>query len=447
MWSTAERRFTRHVCLRHPFPRFLFSNAKHPLPTRSLRSLRAASHSTSSALWLHHAHPFVVSAEKRTRFMQRSKVFGQAVVLSKIVFKYSHCALSCAIRLLQTNEQLSRLSFYQQWVGSGAASLSAAHVRKMWSTAERRFTRHVCLRHPFPRFLFGNAKHPLPTRSLRSLRAAAHSTSSALWLHHAHLFVATTEKRTRFMQRSKVFGQAVVLSKIVFKCSHCALSCAIRLLQTNEQLSRLSFYQQWVGSGAASLSASHVRKMWSTAERRFTRHVCLRHPFPRFLFGNAKHPLPTRSLRSLRAAAHSTSSALWLHHAHLFVATTEKRTRFMQRSKEFGLAVVLSKILYKLIQCLDWAFSNSGLEVGLPAFQLPCNTCLCKTSIPAVPFWEFQASSLYQKQVPESDSTLHQFCIMLSSCPSLPCICRNTNPFHAEKQSVWSSSCGLQEFI
>ena len=72
-------------------------------------------------------------------------------------------------------------------------------------------------------------------------------------------------------------------------------------------------------------------------------------------------------------------------HAHPFVAFAEKRTRFAQRSKAFGQAVVVSKILNTVMvlsvvlcdcckpmnDCRDWAFSNSGLEVGLPAFQLP----------------------------------------------------------------------------
>ena len=42
---------------------------------------------------------------------------------------------------------------------------------------------------------FGKSKPPLPTRSLRSLRAAVRSTSSALCLRHAHPFVAAEEKR------------------------------------------------------------------------------------------------------------------------------------------------------------------------------------------------------------------------------------------------------------
>ena len=37
--------------------------SKHLVPTRS-RFLRAAVRSTRSALWLHHAHPFVAAAEK-----------------------------------------------------------------------------------------------------------------------------------------------------------------------------------------------------------------------------------------------------------------------------------------------------------------------------------------------------------------------------------------------
>ena len=64
----------------------------------------------------------------------------------------------------------------------------------------------------------------------------------------------------------------------------------------------------------------------------------------------------------------------------------QKNTCLMQRSKGFGHAVVVTKICYNGVfvlsvvvwdcckptnTCRDWAFSNSGLEVGLPAFQLP----------------------------------------------------------------------------
>ena len=40
-------------------------NSKHPLPTTRFRFPRAAVRSTSFALWLHHAFPFVAAAEKK----------------------------------------------------------------------------------------------------------------------------------------------------------------------------------------------------------------------------------------------------------------------------------------------------------------------------------------------------------------------------------------------
>ena len=115
---------------------------------------------------------------------------------------------------------------------------------------------------------------------------------------------------------------------------------------------------------AVSLSATDVRNMW--------RHVCFRNPFPPFLFG-----FP--SIQSLRCSC-------------------RKKNSFMQRSRGFGHRVVAYKICYgqysdcvqdldcrffivlsgvtcdcckPMKGCRDWAFSNSGLEVGLPAFQLP----------------------------------------------------------------------------
>ena len=59
------------------------------------------------------------------------------------------------------------------------------------------------------------------------------------------------------------------------------------------------------------------------------------------------------------------------------------KTCLMQRSRGFGHGVVVSKICYNAVlsvvlwdcckptnTCRDWDFSNSELEVGLPAFQL-----------------------------------------------------------------------------
>ena len=69
------------TCLfKESIPAIPSGNSKHPLPIRSLRSLRAAVRSTSFALWLHHACPFVAAAEKACL---RSRGFGRGVVVSR----------------------------------------------------------------------------------------------------------------------------------------------------------------------------------------------------------------------------------------------------------------------------------------------------------------------------------------------------------------------------
>ena len=89
----------------------------------------------------------------------------------------------------------------------------------------------------------------------------------------------------------------------------------------------------------------------------------------------SKPPLPTRSLRSLRAAVCSNSSALCLHHAHPFVTAAEKRPVSCREAE--GLVTKLwfgDQELLQYIDCFSMtaakkAFSLRGLEVGLPAFQ------------------------------------------------------------------------------
>ena len=77
---------------------------------------------------------------------------------------------------------------------------------------------------PFDPFL--KSKPPLPTRSLRSLRPGVHSTSSALCLHHAHPFVAVTEKDLPHAEKQRVWSRCCGLQDML-QCSDCALSCAM----------------------------------------------------------------------------------------------------------------------------------------------------------------------------------------------------------------------------
>ena len=541
-------------------PAIPFWNSKLPLHARSLRFLRAAVRSTIFALNFGCIMPMpsLKQQKKHLSYAEKQSVWSRSCGLQDLL-QCSDCALSCAMGLLQTSEQLSTLSFQQQWVGNVAASLSAADVLKMWRTAGRRFVQHVCNRNQFLPFLFGfqaptfyqkqvpesgstlhslciavascpslrcscrkktcpmqrsrvvtelwsprfvamqwlcsqlcyvtaanqwttvdielsatmgwkcgcqpfscrcwqnvthcrkeicstclfkesipaipfwNSKYPLPTKSFRFLRAAARSTRSALWLHHALLFVAAAAKRP-VQCREAEWSRSCGLQDLL-QCSDCALSCAMWLLQTNEQLSTLSFQQQWVGNVAASLSAADVGKMWLTAGRRFVRHVCLRNPFPPFLFGIPSiHSLPKASGSWERQHAPPG-----LHYGCIMpfsLLQLQKKTRLMQRSRMFGHGVVVFKICYNAVMVLLSDCCN-GLEVGLPAIQLPmCAKCdalpkgdLLDMFVSGIhsrhSFLEFQASTPYQKLAfPESGSTLHQVCIMVASCPSLCCSCR-----------------------
>ena len=234
-------------------PAVPFWNSKHPVSTRS-RFLRATVCSTSSALCLHHAckrsYPFVEGSGFVSR-VEKQRVWSRSCGLQGFLRTIQWLcprfglqdivgALSCDTWLLQTNEQLSRLSFYQQCLGIGTASLSGADVRKMWSTAEGRFTRHVCLRHPFRPFHFG-----IP--SIQSLPEAGswERQYAPPVLHYACIMPIPSlylQKNAPVSCReAKRLVKQLWSPRFYINYSDCALSCAIRLLQTNEQLSRLSF--------------------------------------------------------------------------------------------------------------------------------------------------------------------------------------------------------------
>ena len=139
-----------------------------------------------------------------------------------------------------------------------------------------------------------NSKHPVPTRSLRFfLRAAACSTSSALWLHHAQASVVTAGKAC-LMQRSRVWSQSCGLQDLL-QCSDvlselCYVTAANqRTLVEIELLATVSW--KWgcrPFSCRCSQNVPHCRK-----------EICSTCSF--------MESIPTRFF--LRAAACSTSSA------------------------------------------------------------------------------------------------------------------------------------------
>ena len=77
-----------------------------------------------------------------------------------------------------------------------------------------------CRKTSIPAVPFRISKHPLPTRS-RFLRATIRSTSSALWLHHAHPFVAASEKIQSHAEKQRVLVTELLFFK---KCENALIS-------------------------------------------------------------------------------------------------------------------------------------------------------------------------------------------------------------------------------
>ena len=97
----------------------------------------------------------------------------------------------------------------------------------------RKETCSTCLlKESIPAIPFGNSKPPLPTRSFRFLRAAVRSAISAL-NHGCIMPIPSLQLQKKPVTCREVEG----LDE--WQYSDCAVSCAMWLLQTNEQLLRL----------------------------------------------------------------------------------------------------------------------------------------------------------------------------------------------------------------
>ena len=90
-----------------------------------------------------------VAAAGKARLTQRSRGFGSGVVVSKICYNAVIVLSVVLCDCCKPKNAYRDWVFSKSWLEVGAASLSAAHVGKMWLTAERSFALHVCLRH-FP---------------------------------------------------------------------------------------------------------------------------------------------------------------------------------------------------------------------------------------------------------------------------------------------------------
>ena len=239
-------------------PAVPFWNSKHPVFTRS-RFLRAQYPPPvlQYGCIMNHARPFVATSEKIQSHAEKQRVWSRSCGLQELLrtiqglcprfgLQDIDCALSCDTWLLQTNEiqctiivEIDKIDILAS-VGwkwgcqpfSFPCSQNVKHCRKeIYST---------CLfKTSIPAVPFWNSKHPVSTRS-RFLRATVRSTSSALCLHHVRPIIAATEKYLSHAEKQRVWSRSCGHQDLL-QWSVCALSCGMRLLQTNEHLSRLSF--------------------------------------------------------------------------------------------------------------------------------------------------------------------------------------------------------------
>ena len=377
MWRTAERRIARHVCLRHPFRPFHFG-----IP--SIQSLPAA------GSWERQYAPPVL---------------------------HYACIMPIPSLYLQKNEPVSRREATRlvkqlwsprfvtiQWLCCQLCYVTAANQWRIveiellatvgWKWGCQPFSfpcsqnvKH-CRKEIYSTCLFKTSFRPFHFRipSIQSLPAAGswERQYAPPVLHYACIMPIPS----LYLQKKEPVScrEATRLVKQLWSprfvtiqwlcCQLCYVTAANqwRIVEI-ELLATVGW--KWgcqPFSCPCSQNVKHCRKeIYST---------CLfKTSIPAVPFSNSKHPVSTRS-RFLRGTVRSTSSALCLHHAHPFVVSAEKRTSFMQRSKAFGQAVVVSKICHNTVivlscdcckpmkNCRDWAFSNSWFEVGLPAFQL-----------------------------------------------------------------------------
>ena len=411
-------------------PTIPFGNLNHPLPARS-RFLRAAVRSTCFALWLHHAHPFVAVAWK-TCLIEISRVFGQRVMASRFVTMQWLCSqLCCEIaanqRTLVEIELLATVGW--KWgcqPFSCRCSQNVTHCPKeICSTS--------LSKESIPTIPFGNLNHPLPARSFRFLRAAVRSTCFAVVASCPSLRCSYRKECASCREAECLFTELWFPRFVTMQwlCSQlcCEIAANQRTLVEIELLATVGW--KWGSQPFSCRCSLNVTQ----CQRGFAGHVCLR-----FFFGNSKHPLPARSFRFLRAAAHSTSSAFCLHYAckrsHPFV----EDSGFVSYAEKhrFGHGVVVSKVCYRILEGIFFPFAMSwrltkcvGIELlatvgwqwGCQPFSCRCsqNVTHCRKEIYSTCLfsgihyrnfsWEFQASTPCQKlQVPESGSTLHLLC-------------------------------------
>ena len=146
MWCHDEKEICSTCLSKESIPAIPFRISKHPIPTRSLRLLRATARFISSALWLHHAHPFVAAEEKKQSQAEKQRVWSPS------------CRLQDLLRAVQWLI-VSKIWIAGYWLCSQSWHVTAAN---QWTIVEIEFLARVGWkwgRRPFSCRCSQNVKH------------------------------------------------------------------------------------------------------------------------------------------------------------------------------------------------------------------------------------------------------------------------------------------------
>ena len=160
---THLRKQTCSTCLfKESIPAIPFENSKHRLPTR-FRFLRAAVRSSSFALCLHRARPFVAAAGKRCVLCREAEVLVAELFSPRFVtiqwLRSQSCFVTAANQWTIVEIELLATVGWKR----GCRPFSCPCSQNVTHCEKKRFVRHVCLKNPFPLFLLGIPSiHSLP---------------------------------------------------------------------------------------------------------------------------------------------------------------------------------------------------------------------------------------------------------------------------------------------
>ena len=358
-----------HVCLRNPFPPFLLG-----IPSiDSLQGSGSWEPQCAPAALLYACIVLVPSLQLQEKicFMQRIRGFGHGVVVSKVFY---NAVIVLSVVLSDCCKPMNNCrdwAFSHSGMEAGLPAFQLPVFEKC-DALPKRDLRHVRLRNPSPPFLLRIPSiHSLQGSGSWEPQCAPADYACTMPIPSLQLRKKPVSCREAEELVTELWSPRFVT--IQWLCSQLCYVTAANPWTIVEIELLATVGWKW---GCQPFSCSCLKNM--------TRHVCLRNPFLPLLLGIPSiHSLPEAS--GSREPQNVPPALRYSCIMPIPSLQLQKKTCLTQRSRGFGHGVVVSKICYNTVivlwvvlcdcckpmnNCRDWAFSNSGMEAGLPAFQL-----------------------------------------------------------------------------